>query len=78
MARNDQRRQKKLEAKRTKRKEQSKAAARLKSTGVAERMLAGSRWPITESRISGTLWDQGIGYAVLVRRSPGGMAAMSQ
>ncbi|MEI8383376.1 MAG: hypothetical protein WCJ09_24885 [Planctomycetota bacterium] len=77
MARNDQRRQKKLEAKRTKRKEQSKAVARLKSTGVAERMLAGSRWPITESRISDTLWDQGMGYAVLVRRGPGGTAAMS-
>ncbi len=77
MARNDQRRQKKLEAKRTKRKEQLRDVARLKSSGVADRMLAACRWPITESRISDSLWDNGIGYAVLVRRGPGGMAAMS-
>lgn len=76
MARNDQRRQKKLEAKRTKRKEQLRDVARLKSTGVGERMLAGCRWPVTESRISESLWEEGIGYAVLVRRGPGGTAAM--
>ena len=76
MARNDQRRQKKLEAKRTKRKEQSRDVARLKSSGIAERMLAGCRWPVTESRISDSLWEEGIGYAVLVRRGPGGTAAM--
>ncbi len=77
MARNDQRRQKKLESKRTKRKEQLRDIARLKSTGIVERMSAGCRWPITESRISDSLWENGIGYAVLVRRGTGGMAAMS-
>ena len=77
MARNDQRRQKKLEAKRTKRKEQVRDVARLKSSGVGERMLAGCRWPVTESRVSDTLWTEGIGYAVLVRRGPSGTTAMS-
>lgn len=77
MARNDQRRQKKLEAKRVKRKEQLRDVSRLKSSGMGERMLAGCRWPITESRVSGSIWEDGIGYAVLVRRGPGGTAAMS-
>jgi len=77
MARNDQRRQKKLEAKRTKRKEQLRDVARRNSAPAGERMLAGCRWPISESRVSDSLWDKGIGYAVLVRRGHNGMSAMA-
>jgi hypothetical protein len=77
MARHDQRRQKKLEAKRTKRREQLRNVARRNSATVGERMLTGCRWPITESRISDTLWEKGMGYAVLVRRGHDGMSAMA-
>ncbi len=77
MAHNDQRRQKKLEAKRIKRNQQLRDIARLRSGGIGERMLLGCRWPITESRVSDSIWEEGIGYAVLVRRGPSGTTAMS-
>ena len=77
MARNEQRRQKQLEAKRAKRQEEQRVVARAQSSGIAGGMAAASLWPVVQARVSATLWDQGIGYAVLVRRGPGGLTAMA-
>ena len=77
MARNEQRRQKKLEAKRTKRKEEQRVMARAQSSGIVGGMDAASHWPVVRARVSTTLWEQGIGYVYLVRRGSGGLAAMA-
>lgn len=76
MARNEQRRQKKLALKKSKRNEERRTIARAESSGIAGGMALASRWPVVQARVSATLWTQGIGYAVLVRRGPGGLTAM--
>ncbi len=76
MARNEQRRQKKLALKKLKRNEERRIIARAESSGIAGGMALASRWPVVQARVSASLWDQGIGYAVLVRRGPGGLTAM--
>ena len=77
MARNEQRRQKKLALKKAKRNEERRVIARAESSGISGGMALASRWPVVQARVSATLWDQGMGYAVLVRRGPGGLAAMA-
>lgn len=76
MARNEQRRQKKLADKKSKRKIEQRVVARAESSGIAGGMAAASLWPVTQARIATTLWDDGIGYVLLVRRGPGGLTAM--
>ena len=77
MARNEQRRQKKLEAKRVKRKEQSREVARAQSMGLDGRMELASCWPVFQAQVSATLWQQGIGQVVLVRRGSNGLTAIA-
>ena len=77
MAQNEQRRQKKLEAKRAKRKDEQRVIARTQSSGIAGGMAAANRWPVVQARVSVTLWDQGMGYVLLIRRGPGGLTAMA-
>ena len=69
MARNENRRRKKLEAHKAKRKEQKKAVARFQSSGIQARMAIAKEWPVMDSRISSTLWDEGIGYVAIARRN---------
>ena len=73
MAQNEQRRQKKLEAKKTKRKDERRVVARVQSSGLSGRMEAAERWPVVQARVSAQLWKYGIGEALLVRRGPGGL-----
>lgn len=76
MARNEQQRQKKLALKKSKRNEKRRVIARAESSGIAGGMVLASRWPVVQARVSASLWNQGIGYVVLVRRGPGGLTAM--
>lgn len=75
MARNEQRRQKKLEAKKAKRKDEQRVMARLQSSGMRGRMEAAQHWPVVQARVSAGMREQGMGEALLVRRGPGGMTA---
>ncbi len=75
MARNEQRRQKKLEAKRAKRKDEQRAVARVQSSGMRGRMEAAQHWPVVQARVSAGMQEHGMGEALLVRRGPGGMTA---
>lgn len=75
MARNEQRRQKKLEAKKSKRKEEQRMVARVQSSGTRGRMEVAQNWPVVQARVSAGLWDHGMGEALLVRRGPGGITA---
>ena len=77
MARSEQRRQKKLEAKRAKRKGEQRVIARVQLSGIPRGMAASNRWPVARASVSATLWDKGIGYAMLIRRGPGGLTAMA-
>ncbi|MFM9960516.1 MAG: hypothetical protein ACKV2Q_04750 [Planctomycetaceae bacterium] len=75
MARNEQRRQKKLEAKKSKRKEEQRMVARVQSSGTRGQMEVARNWPVVQARVSAGLWDHGMGEALLVRRGPGGITA---
>jgi hypothetical protein len=68
MARNENRRRKKLEAHRAKRKEQKKAVARFQSSGMQARMTVAKDWPVMDARTSSTLWEEGLGYVAVARR----------
>ncbi len=52
MARNEQRRQKKLESKKAKRKDEQRAVARVQSSGMRGRMEAAQHWPVVQARVS--------------------------
>jgi hypothetical protein len=75
MARNEQRRQKKLEAKKAKRKDEQQVVARVQSSGMRGQMEVAQRWPVVQARVSTRLREHGMGEALLVRRGPGGMTA---
>jgi hypothetical protein len=69
------RRQKQLAKKKAKRNEKRTQMARATSADPTQRLMHCNRWPITYSAISDTLWEDGIGHAVLARRMPDGMIA---
>ena len=75
MARNEQRRQKKLEAKKAKRKDEQRTVARVQSSGMRGGMEAAQHWPVVQARVSAGIQKNGMGEALLVRRGPGGMTA---
>jgi hypothetical protein len=70
MAANDKRRQKKIEDKRAKRKEQQRDVTRLESSGMVARMTLAKDWPLIETQISPEFVEQGIANAMIVRRGP--------
>ncbi len=75
MARNEQRRQKKLAIKKSKRREEQRGVARVQSSGVRGQMELAQHWPVVQARVSSRIWEDGMGEALLVRRGPGGMTA---
>ena len=75
MARNEQRRQKKLAERKSKRNEEQRAVTRMHSSGLRGQMEAAQHWPVIQSRVASRLWEHGIGEALLVRRGPGGVTA---
>ena len=74
MARNERRRVKKLERKRTERKGQHSQAARLRSASAAVRMAAAASWPILGAHE--TMTEDGKVSCVLARRGPAGVIAV--
>lgn len=74
---NDHRRQKKLETKRARRKEGLRRIERLRSMGIRSRMAAAATWPVVRARVTTTIWQHGLGHALLVRRGPNGMTALA-
>ncbi len=75
MARNERRRVKKLEKKRTERKNQHVQAARIQSAGTAVRMAAASSWPLLGAHETDN--GGGIVSCWLARRGPRGAVALS-
>ena len=75
MARNERRRVKKLEKKRTERRTEHVQAARIKSASSAVRMAAASSWPVIAA--FETTPDGGMMSCVLARRGPSGLTAVS-
>lgn len=77
MARNNQRRQKKLEKKRMERKTKLLQTARAKSRGVAAQLTLAANWPLHLSLMTEGLEDEGISTCLIVRRSKEGTFAIS-
>src|SRR5580698_1521923 len=75
MARNENRRSKKIEAKRAKKKAQQKSVARVQSSGMMAKMTIGSKWPLIETRITAGGPRQGMASLLISRRGPHGQAA---
>lgn len=75
MAQNEQRRQKKMAIKKSKRKEEQRVVARVQSSGIRGQMEAAQHWPVVQACVSAGMWEHGMGEALLVRRGPGGMTA---
>lgn len=70
MAGNENRRRKKIEAKRTKRKEEQRAVARIQSSGMLAKMTSAKNWPIMETYLYNGIDAQGMGSAFISRRGP--------
>ena len=64
-------RQKQQERKAAKRKSKRQELARIQHTGLAERLDAAAGYPVLDSWVSESLWDQGLGQAALSRALPG-------
>ena len=72
MPANDNRRQKKIEIKRAKRKEQQRTVSRVESSGVSGRTIAARNWTVFDTRVGGTIEIEGMGCATIARRGPHG------
>ena len=70
MGANENRRRKKLEAKRSKRKEEKRQVARIESSGIGGKVLAAKNWPVCDSMVTDGIFDGGMGYAAIARKGP--------
>jgi len=77
MARNDKRRQKKLEKKRMERKTKLMQTVRAKSSGIAVQLTLAMNWPLHLSLMTEGLEEEGITTCLIVRRSKEGTFAIS-
>jgi hypothetical protein len=77
MPQDEKRRQKKLQARRSRRKEELRQRARVFSSNLRSQIALANTWPISASYITGN-FDQGMVNAVLVRRGRNGLSAFSQ
>src|SRR5262245_29162530 len=75
MAKNQKRRQQKLERRAAKRKEKHKLAARQQSAGIMDTLAACDKYPVLHCWITSTARTQGLGWAVLSRSLPNGTVA---
>ncbi len=73
MARDERRQQKKLQVKRARRKSRQKKTVLSKNPQA--RLVSAAKWPVQHSRISLTVFDEGLGHAHLSRRAPNGATA---
>lgn len=76
MATDHKKRQKKLERRAAKRKERRRELIRQKNRGLSELLALASGAPVLHSRISDTLWDQGLGHVLLSRLLPNNRVAV--
>ena len=74
---NEKRRQKKLERKKQQRKQRHTTLAKNKSRGLAEQMADASRYPLLHTRYQETIFDVGIGHAMISRQLPDGQIAVA-
>lgn len=75
MANSENRRRKKIEAKRAKKKEKQQSIARFESGGVAAKLASAADWPIVESLITPNWMDAGICNVCIQRLGPHGQSA---
>jgi hypothetical protein len=66
------RQQKRIAKQKAKRQAKRSLLARRTSNDPTIRLQRVENWPVVEAYVSEELWDEGIGYAVLARREPGG------
>jgi hypothetical protein len=64
------REQKKLAKQKAKKDQRRRQLARLTSPDPTARFAAADRWPIVAAEVSETLWLEGLGYAIIARRTP--------
>jgi hypothetical protein len=64
------REQKKLAKQKAKKDQRRRQLARLSSPDPTARFAAADRWPIVAAEVSETLWSEGLGYAIIARRTP--------
>ena len=75
MAAQQKKRQKKLERRAVQRKQRQKTLVKQKNRGLTERLAEASSSPVLHSYISETVWDSGLGGAVISRELPNGDVA---
>ena len=75
MAANENRRRKKIEAKRAKKKEKQRSIARFESGGIVAKLALSHSWPIVDSLITPDWADVGICNVCITRQGPHGQVA---
>lgn len=75
MAVNDNRRRKKIEAKRAKKKDKQRSIARFESGGLAAKLASANSWPVVDSLISSEWENSGMCSVFISRRGPHGQLA---
>ncbi len=73
MPTNEQRRKRKLQAKRARRK--NRKLRSVQPNSLTSRLQAAARWPVYSAHVSRATFEQGIGYALLGRCAPNGTIA---
>ena len=77
MAKDQRKRQKRLERRAAKRKEKRQVIVKEQSAGMATRMTEAAQYPVLESFAMEGFWTSGIGSVLLSRQLPNGMIAVA-
>jgi hypothetical protein len=77
MAKDQRKRQQKLERRTAKRREKRHELVRVKSMGLAQRLAAAAKFPIVDCWVAETCFTDGLGQALVSRQLPDGMIAVA-
>ncbi len=64
--------QKRIAKQKAKRLEKRSLLSRRSSKDPTIRLQAAEKWPIVQSLVGASLWDEGLGYLVIARQEPDG------